>query len=532
MHREDWRNHHEVWQSIHLKVELTEIIVQRRNVRTQCVLMESLLSRKNLRVPNTFSLLARFNVSRPSVLILGALLSLLLASCHLPAGKGSDYRTAKIDRGSVQLSISATGTLRALSTVDVGTQVSGQIASVDVDFNDRVSKGQVIARIDPANFRTRLTQTEADLVSARAGLLEAQVALKLAEADLKRKREIAERKLISASELDIAIATRDQAAARVGSAQAAVKQRAAGVADAELDMDYALIRSPVDGVILLRSVEPGQTVAASFQTPVLFRIAEDLTRMQIDLSIDESDVGQIREGLPVRFSVDAFPDRQFTGEVHQVRLSAANVANVVTYPVVVEVSNPDLSLLPGMTANAEIEITRRDGALRAPNAALRFKPEGIEAPNAGAGGGSMEELNQIAATLSLRPEQQAALDRVLQSMRERMAARRQGESGMASPAASNAPSTGPSPEMRERFQRMFRESLSPFRDTLDNSQKQQWDQSLEQSSKARRVIVWTLRDGKPTALALRAGVSDGTHTEIVGGNIEADTEVIVGINRS
>ena len=294
-----------------------------------------------------------------AALILAALATIALAGCGAQGDERGEYRTSKIDRGSVQVSISATGTLRALSTVDVGTQVSGQVDSVEVDFNDRVSKGQVIARIDPANFQTRLTQTEADLVSARASLVEAQAALKLAEADLKRKRDVAARKLISASELDIAIATRDQAAARVGSAQAAVKQRAAGVADAELDVEYALIRSPVDGVILLRSVEPGQTVAASFQTPVLFRIAEDLTRMQIDLSIDESDVGQIREGLPVNFTVDAYPERQFKGQVHQVRLSATNVANVVTYPVVVEVSNPDLALLPGMTANAEIEIARR-----------------------------------------------------------------------------------------------------------------------------------------------------------------------------
>ena len=472
-----------------------------------------------------------------AALILAALATIALAGCGAQGDERGEYRTSKIDRGSVQVSISATGTLRALSTVDVGTQVSGQVDSVEVDFNDRVSKGQVIARIDPANFQTRLTQTEADLVSARASLVEAQAALKLAEADLKRKRDVAARKLISASELDIAIATRDQAAARVGSAQAAVKQRAAGVADAELDVEYALIRSPVDGVILLRSVEPGQTVAASFQTPVLFRIAEDLTRMQIDLSIDESDVGQIREGLPVNFTVDAYPDRQFKGQVHQVRLSATNVANVVTYPVVVEVSNPDLALLPGMTANAEIEIARRADVLRVPNAALRFKPEGMEAPSAGMGGGSMDELGRIAAGLSLRPEQQAALDQVLGAMRERMAARRAapnsgGAPGGGAPGAGGPPSGGPTPEMRERWQRMFRESLSPFRDTLDEAQKQQWDQALEQLGKARRVNVWVLRDGKPVAVPLRAGVSDGTHTEIVGGDIQADTEVLVGMKRS
>jgi HlyD family secretion protein len=461
----------------------------------------------------------------------------LLAACTTEPGAKAGYRTAKVDRGSVSVSISATGTLRALSTVDVGSQVSGQVLSVEVDYNDRVERGQVIARIDPANFQTRLTQTDADLASARAGLVEAQSALRLAEAELKRKRDIEARKLISASELDIAQAARDQAAARVGSAQAAVKQRTAAVEDAQLDVDYTVIKSPVDGVILLRSVEPGQTVAASFQTPVLFRIAEDLTRMQIDLSIDESDVGQIREGLPVQFTVDAFPNRNFTGEVYQVRLSATNLANVVTYPVVVEVANPDLVLLPGMTANAEIEITSRADALRVPNAALRFKPEGVEAPAATgmrAGGSGMEdELKRIAAGLQLKPEQQAALDQVLTAMRERAAARQQaaGAGGGAAPGG-NGSSAVPSPEaiaaMRERFQRMFKESMAPFRDTLDVEQRRTWDSEIDALQSARRVTLWTLKDGKPSAVTVRAGVSDSTHTEVLGGGIEPDTEVIIG----
>lgn len=405
---------------------------------------------------------------------------------------------------------------------------------MEVDYNDRVERGQVIARIDPANFQTRLTQTEADLASARAGLVEAQSALRLAEAELKRKRDVEARKLISASELDIAQAARDQAAARVGSAQAAVKQRAAAVEDAQLDVDYTVIRSPVDGVILLRSVEPGQTVAASFQTPVLFRIAEDLTRMQIDLSIDESDVGQIREGLPVQFTVDAFPNRNFTGKVYQVRLSATNVANVVTYPVVVEVANPDLVLLPGMTANAEIEITSRADALRVPNAALRFKPEGVEAPAAsGMGGGGMaDELKRIAASLQLKPEQQAALDQVVTAMRERAAARQQGAAAGGAAPGGNGGSAAPSPEaiaaMRERFQRMFKESMAPFRDTLDDAQRKLWDSEIDALQSARRVTLWTLKDAKPSAVTVRAGVSDSTHTEVLGGGIEPGTEVIIG----
>lgn len=470
---------------------------------------------------------------------LACLGTLLLAACNGQPGEKTGYRTAKLDRGAVAVSISATGTLRALSTVDVGTQVSGQVLSVEVDYNDRVTQGQVIARIDPANFQTRLTQSDADLASARAGLVEAQTALKLAEAELKRKKDVAARKLISASELDIAQASRDQAAARVGSAQAAVKQRAAAVEDAQLDVDYSVIKSPVDGVILLRSVEPGQTVAASFQTPVLFRIAEDLTRMQIDLSIDESDVGQVREGLPVSFTVDAFPNRNFTGTVHQIRLSATAVANVVTYPVVVEVSNPDLTLLPGMTANAEIEIASRSDALRVPNAALRFKPEGVEAPAAsgmmGGGAGMLDELSKIAGTLDLNADQQAALDQVLAGMRQRFEQRRQAMAaggGSGAPAGGGAPqgaaASGPTPEMRERMRRMFQDAMAPFRDTLDETQRARWDAEMQLLANARRVTVWLLKDGKPSAVTVRAGVSDGTHTEIIGGDLQAGAEVIVG----
>jgi HlyD family secretion protein len=463
-----------------------------------------------------------------------------LTGCNGGESAGQAFRTAKIDRGNVEVSISATGTLRALSTVDVGSQVSGQVLSVEVDFNEAVTRGQVIARIDPGNFETRLTQAEADLASAEAGLVEAQTALRLAEAELKRKNDLAGRKLISASELDVAQAGRDQAASRVGSARAAVKQRAAGVADARLDLTYTEIRSPVDGVILLRSVEPGQTVAASFQTPVLFRIAEDLTRMQIDLSIDESDVGQIREGMAVQFNVDAFPNRQFEGRVHQVRLAATNVANVVTYPVVVEVSNADGVLLPGMTANAEITVASRRDTLRVPNAALRFKPEGVEAPPASGfgGGGNGEELQRIAASLALRPEQQAAFDQVVSAMRERAEARRRqmaGGGGGGAPGAGGggggsgaAPSAEQIAAMRARFQQMFRQALAPFRDTLDEAQRQRFDQELDLLESARRVNLWQLKDGKPEAVAVRVGVSDATHSEIIGGGVEEGAEVIVG----
>lgn len=284
------------------------------------------------------------------------------------------YRTAEVDRGPVQVAIAATGTLRATSTVEIGSQISGQVISVEVDFNDPVTRGQAIAHLDPAPIRTRVTQAQADLASARASLSEAQATLVNAQADYDRKRDLAGRQLIARAEFDLAVAARDQARARVGSARAVVEQRQAAVGAVELDLDYTVIRSPVDGVVLLRDVEPGQTVAASLQTPLLFEIAEDLSQMQIELTVDESDVGQIRRGQAVEFSVDAFPRRRFQGEVRQVRLAATELNNVITYPVVVGVDNTDLSLLPGMTANAEIIVDRREDALRVPNAALRFRP--------------------------------------------------------------------------------------------------------------------------------------------------------------
>lgn len=480
-----------------------------------------------------------------AVLAAGALSWTFLAGRGDPAGAG--FRTGAIDRGEVRVVISATGTLRATTTVDVGSQVSGQVQTVAVDFNDRVTRGQAIAMLDPAPFQSRLKQAQADLASARASVNEAQATLKNAEADHERKRDLVARQLIARSEADLALAARDQARARVTSAQAAVQQRQAAVDNAELDVDYTVIRSPVDGVILLRAVEPGQTVAASFQTPVLFQIAEDLARMQIDLSIDEADVGQIREGLPVSFTVDAFPDRQFRGEVKQVRLSATSTSNVISYPVVVQVDNADLSLLPGMTASAEIVVSRRDDVLRAPNAALRFTPPGVEATTAGNGGGRgslVQELPKLADTLALDATQRATFEAALAEVRERAAARQ-----AARPTTTSAPAGGgfgrgpgggqgsgttagaPSPEaMRQRLAEALNRSFAAFRASLSAEQQARWDDGLRALATARRGTVWKLVDGKPQAVTVRLGASDGAVTEVAGELAEGDA-VITGQER-
>jgi HlyD family secretion protein len=453
------------------------------------------------------------------------------------AGETGDFRTGVVDRGDVRVVISATGTLRATTTVDVGSQVSGQMQSVMVDFNDTVEKDQPIAVIDPAPFQTRLKQAQADLASARASVNEAQATFRNAEADYRRKSDLLARQLIARSDADLALAARDQARARVTSAQAAVQQRQAGVDNAELDVAYTVIRSPVDGVILLRAVEPGQTVAASFQTPVLFQIAEDLAQMQIDLSVDEADVGQIKEGLSVAFTVDAFPERQFRGEVKQVRLSAVSNASVISYPVVVQVDNADQSLLPGMTASAEIVVSSRDGVLRVPNAALRYNPPGAPAAAAGARSGPWQDLPRIADSLELDARQRAAFDAAVADMRERAAARSGGRppgasGGAPQGGAGAAPAAGgPPPEaMRQRMAEAMVRGFAEFRATLSPEQQARWDGELRALGTARRGNVWKLVAGKPVQVAVRLGASDGTVTEVSGEIAEGD-EVIVGQER-
>ena len=456
------------------------------------------------------------------------------------------WRTAAVERGDVRVVISATGTLRATTTVDVGSQISGQVLDVLVDFNDRVTRGQPIATLDPAPMATRLRQAQADLASARASVAEAQATAKNAEADYARKADLVQRQLIARAEADAALAARDQARARVVSARAAVEQRQAAIGNAELDLGYTTLRSPVDGVVLLRQVEPGQTVAASFQTPVLFQIAEDLSQMQIDLSIDEADVGQIREGLDVSFTVDAFPDRQFRGKVRQVRLSATAASGVISYPVVVQVQNADLSLLPGMTASAEIVVSQREDVLRVANAALRFTPpdEIAEAAGAGAGpgggrGGMMQDLPRIAASLRLEPAQQAAFDAALDQVRQQAEARRaaapsNGQTG-GGPGSGRGPGGaapgGPSQEaMRARMADAMTRNFAAFRATLTPEQQQRWDAELRAIATARRGVVWTLAGGRLQPVPVRLGASDGTVTEIAGA-IEEGTVVVTGQER-
>ena len=312
------------------------------------------------------------------------------------------YRMVKIEKGTLVASVAASGTLSPVVSVQVGSQVSGQLKEVLVDFNSLVKKGELIARIDPETFEYRVRQAQADVDAAqaqvltqqaiiaaqRAGLSQAEVNWQEARRDVERKEQLRDKNFISGAEVDKARAVANALAEQVKAAQAqvevakatalnvaaAVKQREAMLAQTRVDLARTEIRAPVNGIVIKRSVDKGQTVAASLQAPELFIIAENLSDMRVDTSIDESEIGKIKLGQKATFTVDAFPGKQFEGKVQQIRKAALTVSNVVTYMVEVNATNPDLLLLPGMTANVRIVTDIRENVLKVSNAALRFRP--------------------------------------------------------------------------------------------------------------------------------------------------------------
>jgi len=290
--------------------------------------------------------------------------------------KGNDvkFRTEKATKGDLISSITATGTVNAVTTVLVGTQVSGTVKDIFVDFNSPVKQGQLIARIDPSIFDAQVAQAQANLSVARANIDKAVVAVADAKRTLKRQKELFEKGMVARSDADAAETAFDTANTQVSAARAQAAQTEAALKIAETNLRYTRIISPVNGTVVSRNVDIGQTVAASFQTPTLFTIAQDLTKMQIDSSVAEADIGKIQVGQPVEFTVDAYPDNPFHGKVSAIRNAPITVQNVVTYDVVVKVENPELKLKPGMTANVSIVVSSKKDVLRIPNTALRFRP--------------------------------------------------------------------------------------------------------------------------------------------------------------
>ncbi|MBI4688002.1 MAG: efflux RND transporter periplasmic adaptor subunit [Nitrospirae bacterium] len=288
--------------------------------------------------------------------------------------KEPQFRTEKVTRGDIEASVSATGTVNAVTTVLVGTQVSGTVKEIHADFNSPVKKGQLIARIDPASFEAQADQAMANLLLAKANLEKTEASLVDAQRTMNRNKELYSKNLIARSEFDTSETNHDSAKAQVAASKAQVKQAEAALRNAETSLRYTRILSPVDGVIISRNVDIGQTVAASFQTPTLFTIAQDLTKMQIDTNVSEADIGVVKINQSVQFTVDAYPESVFKGSVSQIRNAPIVVQNVVTYDVVIKVDNSELKLKPGMTANVSIVTSSKKDILKLPNAALRFSP--------------------------------------------------------------------------------------------------------------------------------------------------------------
>jgi HlyD family secretion protein len=284
------------------------------------------------------------------------------------------FTTAEVSRGDVVSTVEATGTLEAVTTVQVGSQVSGTISALHADFNSKVRKGQIIAQLDSSLFQTQVDQARATVARLRAEADRARVQATDAELKLKRALELFDRQLIPATDRETAESTARSADAAVKSAEAQVVQAQASLDQAQVNLSHTIIRAPIDGVVIARNVDVGQTVASSLQAPTLFVIARDLTEMQVNASVDESDIGEIQPDQPVTFRVDAYPSETFSGTVSQVRLQPVVEQNVVSYVTVIDVPNPELKLKPGMTASVSIETGRADDVLKVPTAALRFTP--------------------------------------------------------------------------------------------------------------------------------------------------------------
>jgi HlyD family secretion protein len=400
------------------------------------------------------------------------------------------YVTAAADRGDVSEVVGATGTLQAVLTVQVGSQVSGTIQEMYVDFNTRVEKNQVIARLDPSLFEARLGQAKANLAAARANADRARTTLEDARLKNERAKQLSQEQLLPQSDLETAQTNFASAASQVKAADAASTQAAASVKLAEVDLDNTVIRAPISGVVISRSVDVGQTVAASLQAPTLFVIANDLSRMQVLASVDEADVGRIKTGQEVTFRVDSFPDRTFRGRVEQVRLQPTVAQNVVTYSAMISADNPGQILMPGMTATVTVVSQERDDVVRVPAAALRFRPEGYEAGANRPGGrrGDQAEASPGAAPAAASP---VALS-----------------SPAPAPGQGRGGQGGPGRGGRRRGGGGFGEPAT------DGS--------------VRPALVFVMgADGKPEARRVRIGLSDGQFVEVADG-LEPGAQVIVG----
>lgn len=462
--------------------------------------------------------------------------------------EANPYRTEAVRRGEIVRSVSASGALEALVTVEVGSQISGQVTQVLVDYNDTVRKGQVMAVLDPQNQRSAVEQSQAQIESARANVAQAQAQVALAQAEYDRQKFLFDRGIIAQAALDTAQASLRTAQAGVRQAQAQVSQQQASLRANQATLGRTTIIAPIDGIVIDRQIEPGQTVASGLNVAVLFTLAQDLGRVQALINVDEADIGSVRVGQPVKFTVDAYPNDNFTGQVTQIRSLPTTESNVVAYTVVVEADNPGSKLLPGMTANAEIILEQRPNVLRVPNAALRFTPADVQAQqasrqNAGGGspfgpatgggqqrGGSPGRGNMAAAIveeLNLDAAQRAKVEPILQRAQQEARAAGGGQRASGGGGGGNqggARRRGANPARAAAFNKAFDE-IKPL---LRADQQTQLEVLRSRfAGGGGRGTVWVLVNGKPEQRSVRTGATDGSYTEILSGLREGD-QVITG----
>lgn len=466
------------------------------------------------------------------------------------SGSGSMvFDASEVTRGAIRKLVSTSGPVRSLITVQVGSQLSGQVGQVMADFNTEVKSGDVLAVLDTKTYRAKVAQARADLNASKAALVNQQAAviraeavLRQAERNIERQKQLSVKGVTSQATLDTAlrdveVAQADIAVAKaqVQTAEATIAQRQAQLDQAEIDLERTFIRSPIDGTVIARTVDVGQTVAASFQAPELFKIAQDLRRIRIEAQVNEADVGAVAEGNPVTFTVDAYPERKFEGRVTQVRLSATELQNIVTYTVIVEAGNEDRRLYPGMTANVQIETAHRDSVLRVSNDALRYRPRdagpqssatgGGQAPGAtsGASGGRgmmKERIERLTTELALTPDQVKTVEEEMRKVFAEMRA----EGGMANQGGAGVWDQSQS---RARVQGRLEQTLVRIITDAQRPAYEKWRTTRRDTQAVGRTqTVWVLGKGGAERRAVQLGISDDVYTEIVGGPLIVGEKVI------
>lgn len=409
-------------------------------------------------------------------LVAGGVAFLLIKKPWAKGAPPITFSTVTISRGNIAAQVTANGTLSARGTVQVGAQVSGRVVELHADFNDKVKKGQIIAKLDPQVLQAQIDQASASLALASANVNKAQVAVADADRQLKRQKSLQEQQLVAGATVESAEVAYDTSRAALLAAKASVAQAQANLAQAKLNLSYATIYSPVDGVVLSRAVDVGQTVAASLSAPTLFTIAEDLGRMQIDTAVAEADVGRLTEGMKAQFTVDAFPGKTFEGIVRQVRNAPTTTSGVVTYDAVIDVENKEMQLRPGMTANVTFVLQQVADAIKIPNAALRFKPtrEQMQALRGGDGSGRRGSGGWGGSG---------------------------GSGGSGRPGGAGGPPGGPSDGPPGGNRRDFGD----------------------------KKPVWKLVDGKPKMVLIKPGMSDGSVTQMLEGELEPGDQLVTEI---